>query len=265
MIQQAREINGTIVKDEQHVKIDTLGLSALGLQISGTFVATLQFEGTVNGIDWESLPVVVPEDSSVVTSATAVGIWLANVAGLKAVRIRASAYTSGTINVSMIAALSGGGSGTSGSGFNTPNGDSMVDEANNALKVVLATALSNLIDKITAYDATDALMNGTTALTPKFAKITASSSGATEVVAAVTSKKIRPIGVVLVVNATVNVKFQSHTTPTDLTGLLYLAANGGFAPGYNPKGYFETLSGQALDINLSGNVAVGGWLVYVEV
>jgi hypothetical protein len=133
------------------------------------------------------------------------------------------------------------------------------------LSVNLATAISNLIDSITAYHATDALMNGTTALTPKFAVITASASGVTTLVAAVTNKKIRVISIVLVANAAVNVKFQSHVTPTDITGLLYLGANGGFAPGYNPLGHFQTISGEALDINLSSAVAVGGWLTYVEV
>lgn len=114
-------------------------------------------------------------------------------------------------------------------------------------------------------DETSTIWNTTTALTPKFAVITASSSGATQIVAAVSSKKIRVISFIFQCNAAVNVKFQSHVTPTDKTGLFYNAANTGACGPYNPKGWFETISGEALDINLSGAVAVGGTLVYVEV
>lgn len=125
-------------------------------------------------------------------------------------------------------------------------------------------------DQITLSVAADTakLANGAsgTYLTPKFQKITASLSGATTVVAAVTSKKIRVLAWDVVVNAAVNFKWQSHVTPTDITGLYYMAGQGnGVARGYNPLGYFETIAGEALDINLSGAVAVGGVLTYVEV
>lgn len=121
----------------------------------------------------------------------------------------------------------------------------------------------NLLD--VSYSATDAIYNGTTALTPKFAVITASSSGATTIVSAVTSKRIRVLQFGLMGNGIVNVKFQSHVTPTDLTGLLYLIANTGMAAGYSPVGLFQTVAGEALDINLSANIAVGGFLSYIEV
>lgn len=112
--------------------------------------------------------------------------------------------------------------------------------------------------------ATDLVANGTATLTPKFAKITASASGNTSVVALVASKKIRVLQMVFTGNGAVNVKFQSNTT--DITGLTYIgAAGGGIAPPFSPLGLFETAAGEALNINLSGAVAVGGTLVYVEV
>jgi hypothetical protein len=115
---------------------------------------------------------------------------------------------------------------------------------------------------------TSLLTNGAsgTTLTPKFKVITASSSGATTIVAAVTSKKIRVLAWDVKVNAAVNFKWQSHVTPTDLTGLYYNSSQGdGVARAFNPVGYFETVAGEALDINLSSAVAVGGVLTYVEV
>lgn len=99
----------------------------------------------------------------------------------------------------------------------------------------------------------------------QFAAITASAGGATQIVAPATlngtSRKIRVVSYVLIANAAVNVKFQSHVTG-DLTGLLYLAANGGAVAPFSPVGWFETVLGEALDINLSGGIPVGGHLTY---
>ena len=124
---------------------------------------------------------------------------------------------------------------------------------------------TNLIGQVSSSDETSTLYSGTTALTPKFAVVTASSSGVTNIIAAVSSKHLRVLALQLTANAAVNVKWQSHVTPTDITGLAYLAANGGYVLPYNPLGWFQTVAGEALDINLSGAVAVGGSITYVEV
>jgi hypothetical protein len=130
-------------------------------------------------------------------------------------------------------------------------------------RVVIATDQPTL--NVSASPETSTVYNGTTALTPLFANLTASSSGAQQLIAAVSSKKIRVLALALVANAAVNVKFQSHVTPTDISGLYYCAQNGGFVLPFNPAGWFQTVSGEALDINLSGAVAVGGSIVYVTV
>ena len=131
-------------------------------------------------------------------------------------------------------------------------------------KVAIAAGTA-LIGQVAASQETGTVYNGTTALTPLYSTIVASSSGATQIVAAVSSKKIRVLALQVIANAAVNVKWQSHVTPTDKTGLAYLAGNGGYVLPFNPAGWFETISGEALDINLSGNVAVGGSLTYVTV
>jgi hypothetical protein len=106
---------------------------------------------------------------------------------------------------------------------------------------------------------------GTASAAALFAPIAVSASGVTNILAAVASKSIRVLAVQLVANAAVNIKWQSHVTPTDLTGLAYLAANGGYVLPYNTAGWFQTIAGEALDINLSAAVAVGGSIVYVTV
>lgn len=127
-----------------------------------------------------------------------------------------------------------------------------------------APALLRTNDAVAAGLQTDAIMNGTTALTPKFASIVASTSGNTAVVAAVTSKKIRVLALCFTINGAVNVKWQSNTT--DKTGLFYgdAAGKGKVLP-FNPLGWFETVAGETLNINLSANIAVGGEIVYCEV
>lgn len=110
--------------------------------------------------------------------------------------------------------------------------------------------------------------SGTEFYTVKSADIVASASGATEVVAAVTTpvnKKIRVLSYLYRVNGAVNVKWQSATT--DLTGLSYNGAAGeGEAPTAAAGAFlFETAAGAALNINLSAAVAVGGHVCYVEV
>lgn len=102
-------------------------------------------------------------------------------------------------------------------------------------------------------------------LTVKFAKIVATASGATAVVAAVTAKKIKVLGYVFVAAGAVAVKFQSATT--DITGVMTIGSNGGVAASaVAPAGghLLETAAGEALNINLSDAVVVGGHLSYVE-
>lgn len=117
-----------------------------------------------------------------------------------------------------------------------------------------------------AQTSTYALDNNGTAVIPKFAAIAASSNGNNTLISAVTSKKIRVLAFSLMASAAVNAKFQSGAGGTDLTGLKYFAAaGGGICQPFNPAGWFETASATLLNLSLSGGVAVGGEIVYIEV
>lgn len=105
---------------------------------------------------------------------------------------------------------------------------------------------------------------------PTTVAIAASSSGDNEIVAAVTgpSRKIRVLAFHLSFGGTVNAKWKSGAS-TDKTGLLYgilgtqLPARAHEAPSqHSPPFIFETAAGEALNLNLSGAVAVGGWVTY---
>jgi hypothetical protein len=131
--------------------------------------------------------------------------------------------------------------------------------------VLTQPARAATTDSIAAKHATDAIMDGLTALTPKFAKIDAATSGDNTLVAAVASKKIRVLALFLVAVADVVARFESGAGGTALTGQMDLTANSGFTLPFSPVGWFETASNTLLNLELDGAVSVDGCLVYVEV
>jgi hypothetical protein len=92
------------------------------------------------------------------------------------------------------------------------------------------------------------------------------ASADTTLVAAVTGKKIRVLACVLSMSGTsVTIRFESGTGGTALTGQMTPAQGGGFVMPFNPVGWFETASGDLLNLELGGAQSVDGVLVYVEV
>lgn len=95
--------------------------------------------------------------------------------------------------------------------------------------------------------------------------ISASSSGDNAILAALTSpsRRIRLVAVALTAAGAVNVKWKSGAS-TDLSSAMVLAASGdGFVLPFNPAGWVETAAGEALNLNLSGAVAVTGHVTVV--
>jgi len=100
---------------------------------------------------------------------------------------------------------------------------------------------------------------------PQYAVISTSASGDTTIVAAQTGKRFRVLSWDLTVNGAVNVKWKSGAS-TDKTGLYYFSAAGsGISAPEAENGLFETVAGDALVINLSGLVAVGGRVTYLAI
>lgn len=138
--------------------------------------------------------------------------------------------------------------------------------ANDDPAVAALQTIRDATNTVNVAQDTDTVKQGATSLVPKFAVISASTSGNNTLVAAVASKKIRVLAYNFIGNGAVNAKFQSGAGGTDKTGLKYIAAaGGGICAPFNPVGWFETATNTLLNLNLSGAVAVGGELVYVEV
>jgi hypothetical protein len=128
---------------------------------------------------------------------------------------------------------------------------------------VVQAALARTVDAVAVAYQTDAIMNGSTALTQKFAKIDAASSGSNTIIAAVTGKKIRVLSYDLVCASAVAVTWRSNATA--LSGAKSFAANGGQVKNLSELGHLETVAGEALNLNLGTAVQVSGELTYVEV
>ena len=112
---------------------------------------------------------------------------------------------------------------------------------------------------------TDKIFDKGVALYPKFAVIDAATSGNNTLVSAVSGKKIRVVQAFLVAAGTVNTRFESAADGTALTGQMNLVANTGYVIPFSVLGWFETASGQLLNLELSAAISVDGCLVYVEV
>ena len=78
---------------------NVIGFNTVGFQVTGTFTATITFEGSVDGSNWVALESTKQDDDSRVTTATAPGIFYTTVAHLPSVRARISAYTDGSVTV----------------------------------------------------------------------------------------------------------------------------------------------------------------------
>ena len=116
--------------------------------------------------------------------------------------------------------------------------------------------------------AIDALGSAGISYTPKFANVSAASSGDNVLVAAVSGKILRVVNVFLISAGTVNAYFVDGGNTNlvgDGTNKIALIANSGFVLPFSPLGWFETTLSESLDINLSDTIAVVGAITYIEV
>lgn len=105
------------------------------------------------------------------------------------------------------------------------------------------------------------LYSGALPLLPRYAAIAVSSSGDNTMVAAVAGKRVLLLQYNLMANGTVNAKWKDGAS-TDISGLSYLVVNTGKVVSFSPMGWMVTTVGNALVLNLSAAIAVGGELGY---
>jgi len=154
-------------------------------------------------------------------------------------------------------------------GNGTASGSIRVALPTDGTGVVGLNAGTNLVGKVSSSNETSTMYDGTTALTPKFAAISAASSGNNTLIAANATKKLRILAINFISAAANNIYITNGAGGTALwagsTNKANFGANGGIVLPYNPVGWFETSANTALVANLSAASAIGGSITYVEV
>ena len=223
-------------------------------------------------------------DTALPAGTNAIGKLAANTGvTIGAVEIAAAQTLSTVTTVSTVTSLTqfNGNAIATGAGVTSsgtlrvvlPTDQSVIPVSDNSGSLTVDQARTS--SSIEASLSTDAIMAAGTALTPKFAKISCSTSGENTLVAAVTSKKIRVLSLALtVVGTALSIYFKdgaagtaifadgTNPIPLDKTGA---TGAGGLVLGFNPTGWMQSASGAALILNLSTAQAVAGALTYVEV
>ena len=91
------------------------------------------------------------------------------------------------------------------------------------------------------------------------------NAGDNTLVEAASGKVLLVLALILVPAAAMEVRFESDAGGEALTGVMSIGAKNPLVLAYNPEGWFETESGQLLNLELGGAQRVAGCLSYVEV
>lgn len=165
----SRDKSGTLAAASDHVDLSCAGYGGLGIRLSGTFVGTVTFQGSVDGRQYDTLTVLTFDGSTTATTATSTGQWLGTCSGLTVVRVTMTAYTSGTAVAYLLAsgptgiAVGGGGSGSIGgsiaatqiaygSGSNTIAGSANLTWSGTALNLGAQTVGAQVVAQFSGGD-----------------------------------------------------------------------------------------------------------------
>lgn len=98
--------SGVLAALNAEVLVEADGSSTVSLDLRGTFVGTVVLEGTVDGINYVTLPLRAQASPLYVVSATTAGVYLAPCAGFRRLRARMTAFTSGSAVTTLVASTS---------------------------------------------------------------------------------------------------------------------------------------------------------------
>lgn len=138
--------NGTAIVIAVSAAAPGANLGAVGIQITGTFSATVTFEATTDGTNWTAVMATNLADDARATTATAAGHYTILYGSAIRIRARISSYSSGAVTVKgrlipgLTARLTSGGGGGGGGAptdatyiTQTPNGSLSAEQALSSL------------------------------------------------------------------------------------------------------------------------------------
>ncbi len=130
------------------IQLPTSRTATVGIQVTGTFSATLQPEVTVNGTTWANTQVTPSTSTTAQSTITAAGVYYASGAGAVSFQVCSTSYSSGTAYVVLYPAeavnsslLGGGGTGGTVTSV-TATGDGIFDSATPSAAVTTSGTLT---------------------------------------------------------------------------------------------------------------------------
>jgi hypothetical protein len=100
---------GSIASNGASVVLAIVGQASYAVQVTGTWVGTLQFEGSVDGVNYTPLVVRLAGTSTYIINATTNAIYRGNCSAYKNIRVISIAWTSGTASIAIGANMAVGG------------------------------------------------------------------------------------------------------------------------------------------------------------
>ncbi len=100
-----RTASGNLTAINQAVTISTVGLSSVGVNLAGVWVATLAFEASIDGTNFFAVSAPAVPSGATVQTTTVTGQWMVWVGGFNLFRARVSVFTSGTLVINLEGSL----------------------------------------------------------------------------------------------------------------------------------------------------------------
>lgn len=238
------------------------------ISASGTFSAVCLAEASGNGSSFTQLAMVSPDSSSPgAASFSAPGVWRVNVAGFKYIQVRCSAYTSGTVLVSMHLSPASAGGSSDASGYSNVSVKNWP-----AAQVVSQPSGASLhadIDNLIGPGINDNGSGQFLTICDKSVPLNVATTGSTQLVAGVSGKQIHVCGVDFISNGSVVASFNQGSGSACGTGTALIAgpyaltAQTGLSRGAGIADIWQPLiASNSLCISLSASVQIGGVLHY---
>lgn len=202
-------------------------MSVAGVHITGTFSATVNFEGSIDGSSWFAISALNISTGASATTATAAGVFQLDVSAITALRARISSWASGSVTAY--------GYAQEQAGFSTQSVPSAVS--------IGATA-----------------DNGPAWTSAYLFTASADATGGVDITTAPTSgKKIVVTDILISANVAMYVSFLEETSSTEI-GRVYLPASG--SAQITPRSTWKLPTANKklrIDASAAGAVAVTCW------
>jgi len=92
-------VSGTIAANNATIDISENDGALSGIQVTGTWVGTITVEGSNDNSNFSSLPIINRTSHALTTTITSNGIYEADTNGFQYLRIKSTAWTSGTATI----------------------------------------------------------------------------------------------------------------------------------------------------------------------